>query len=256
MKKILILFFLPIICLCQNSDCGERPIKPLLLEGQTKKDYKKSQKYLEYKEQLGIWRACMSPLAISERDEKKMEESLKIKSEIVVEKFLEKISDPCGKKPVKPEKIKRQKHDDYIKTPQYVEYKKILKEWKRCKSPQGISKRNQETMDKDFEKINKAIADNCGEKPQKPKRKKGLNNQEYKESAEHIEYRKNLKSWKDCANKSKKSATAGSCGEKPQKPFREEGMDHQTYKETPEYIEHQKAVKIWRDCTNEQSKPN
>ena len=257
MKKIMILFFLPMLCLCQNSDCGQKPIKPVLLENQTKKDYKKSEKYIEYKAQLRIWKSCMSPLGMSERDEKRMEKSLsvKAKSKIISEKFLEKISSPCGKKPIKPERVKGQKHDNYIKTPKYIEYKKLLKEWKRCKSPQGISKRNQETMDKDFEKIHKAIAENCGEKPQKPKRKSGTNNQEYKESAEHIEYRKNLKAWKDCSNRTKKSSEAGPCGEKPKKPFREQGLDHQTYKETPEYIEYQKAVKTWRDCNGEQAQP-
>ncbi len=256
MKKLLILMLIPIICMSQNSDCGERPIKPLLIEGQTKKEYKESNVYIDYKKNLKIWRTCMSPRAMSERDEKKIEESFKIKSEAIIEKFKEKISDPCGEKPEKPAREAGQKHDDYIKTASYVEYKKGLKAWKKCKSPQGISKRNQETMDKDFVKITKAIFEDCGEKPKKPIRAKGLNNEEYKQSPEHIEYRKNLKLWKQCSSASKKKATAGPCGEKPEKPFREEGMDHQKYRETPQHLEYQKKLKIWRDCNVELKKAN
>ncbi len=254
MKKLLILIFIPVICLSQNNDCGERPIKPILLENQSKQDYKNSAIYLEYKQNLKAWRTCMSPRAISERDEQKIEESLKIKSQIVVEKFLEKIKDPCGEKPEKPTRTKGQKHDDYIKTESYIEYKKSLKIWKKCKSPQGISKRNQDTMDKDFEKIQNAILADCGEKPKKPIRAKGLNNAEYKQSAAHVEYRNNLKLWKNCSSASKKKATAGPCGEKPEKPFRAEGMDHQKYRDSPEHIEYQKKLKLWRDCNNEINK--
>ncbi len=256
MKKFLVLLFIPIICISQNSDCGERPIKPLLLENQTKKEYKKSNIYLEYKKNLKIWRTCMSPRAMSERDEQKIKESLQLKSEIILEKFKEKISDPCGEKPEKPARETGQKHDDYIKTSSYLEYKKNLKAWKKCKSPQGISKRNQETMDKDFEKIQQAIFEDCGEKPKKPIRIKGVNNGEYKQSPEYIKYRENLKLWKNCASASKKRSTAGPCGEKPVKPFREKGMDHQKYRETPEHLEYQKKLKIWRDCNKALKKEN
>ena len=256
MKKFLVLLFIPIICMSQNNDCGERPIKPVIMEGQTKKDFKESDIYITYKKNLKIWRTCMSPRAMSERDEEKIEKSLKIKSEIVIEKFKEKIADPCGKKPEKPTRIAGQKHDEYIKTAEHVEYKKTLKAWKKCKSPQGISKRNQDTMDKDFVKITKAIFEDCGEKPKKPIRAKGLNNEEYKQSPEHVEYRKNLKLWKQCSSASKKKATAGPCGEKPEKPFREEGMDHQKYRDTPQHLEYQKKLKIWRDCNVELKKAN
>ena len=256
MKKFLFLLFIPIICISQNSDCGERPIKPLLLENQTKKEYKKSNIYLEYKKNLKVWRTCMSPRAMSERDEQKIKESLQLKSEIILEKFKEKISDPCGEKPEKPARETGQKHDDYIKTSSYIEYKKNLKAWKKCKSPQGISKRNQETMDKDFEKIQQAIFEDCGEKPKKPIRIKGVNNGEYKQSPEYIKYRENLKLWKNCASASKKRSTAGPCGEKPVKPFREKGMDHQKYRETPEHLEYQKKLKIWRDCNKALKKEN
>ncbi len=256
MKKFIILLFIPMVCVSQNHDCGERPIKPLLLENQSKKEFKESNVYIEYKKNLKIWRTCMSPRAMSERDEQKMEKSLKLKSEIALEKFKEKISDPCGEKPEKPTRETGQKHDEYIKTSSYLEYKKNLKAWKKCKSPQGISKRNQETMDKDFEKIQKAILEDCGEKPKKPIRAKGLNNEEYKQSPEHIKYRENLKLWKKCSSASKKKATAGPCGEKPIKPFREEGMDHQKYRETPEHLEYQKKLKNWRDCNTEFKKAN
>ena len=247
---------IPIICMSQNSDCGERPVKPLLLKNQTKKEYKASTIYMEYKKNLKTWRTCMSPRAMSERDEQKIEESLKLKSEIVVEKFIEKISDTCGEKPEKPARIHGQKHDDYIQTAIYIEYKTQLKAWKKCKSPQGISKRNQETMDKDFEKIKKAIFEDCGEKPTKPIRSKGLNNEEYKQSPEHVKYRENLKIWKNCSSSSKKKATAGPCGEKPVKPFREEGVDHQKYRDNPNYIKYQQQLKIWRDCNTKLKKAN
>lgn len=256
MRKFLILIFVPILCMSQNSDCGERPIKPLILENQTKKEYKNSDIYKDYKQNLRIWKSCMSPVSISERDEERVKENTKIKAEAVVEKFLEKIKDPCGEKPIKPTRAKGQKHDDYIKTTTYIDYKKALKTWKRCKSPQGISKRNQETMDKDFVAIQKAILENCGEKPTKPKRPKGLNNEEYKQSPEHIQYRKDLKAWKACSNNSKKEMTAGPCGRKPEKPFRKEGIDHQQYRETPEHIEYQKKLKIWRDCNMDIKKEN
>lgn len=254
MKKLLILILFPVFCYSQVNVCGERPIKPLQAEHQTKKDYKQSTVYLDYKKNLKIWKSCMSPRAISERDEEKIEKSLKVKAEIAVAKFVEKIEDPCGKKPEKPERTKGQKHDDYIKTGQYIEYKKVLKEWKRCKSPQGISKRNQETMDKDFDKVFDAIAKQCGEKPTKPFRAKGVNNEEYKTSNAHVQYRENLKIWKNCASATKKRVTAGPCGEKPTKPFRKEGMDHEKYRATPEHIEYQKKLKIWRDCNTELNK--
>ena len=51
-------------------------------------------------------------------------------------------------------------------------------------------------MDKDFEKIQKTILEDCGEKPKKPIRPKGLNNEEYKQSAAHVKYQENLKIWK------------------------------------------------------------
>ena len=111
-------------------------------------------------------------------------------------------------------------------------------------------------MDKAFEKIQKTILEECGEKPKKPIRPKGLNNEEYKQSAAHVKYRESLKLWKQCSSASKKKATAGPCGEKPTKPFREEGMDHQKYRETPEHLEYQKKLQNWRDCNNELKKAN
>ena len=80
MKKLIILLFIPMFCISQNNNCGERPIKPLLLENQSKKEYKESNEYTEYKQNLKIWRTCMSPRAMSERDEQKFEKSLKLKS--------------------------------------------------------------------------------------------------------------------------------------------------------------------------------
>jgi len=254
MKKLLILILFPVLCWSQVDDCGERPIKPIQAETQTKKDYKKSAVYVEYKKTLKIWKSCMSPLAISERDEKKTQESIKDKAEISGAKFIEKIKNPCGERPDKPERAQGQKHDDYRKTAQYIEYKKVLKTWKSCNSPPGISKRNQETMDEDFEKIRNAIASQCGEKPIKPFRAKGVNNEEYKTSPEYVDYRKNLKIWKNCSSATKKNVTAGPCGEKPTKPFREEGIDHEKYRETPEHIEYQKRLKVWRDCNTEINK--
>ncbi|MAZ58525.1 MAG: hypothetical protein CMP56_03865 [Flavobacteriales bacterium] len=251
MKKILLLFIIPFICLTQNNYCGERPIKPLQLENQTKKEYKESEVYINYKQDLKIWKTCMSPLAISNRDEDNLN---KQKMEATVEKFKEKISNPCGDKPEKPVKKKRQKHDDYIKTELYIEYKKVLKEWKNCMSPQGISKRNEATMDKDFEVILTEIKKICGEKPEKPLRKKGVNHDEYKQTQSYIEYKQNLKVWNNCSSLTKKRFSWGDCGDKPEKPFREEGLNHEEYKQKPSYIEYKHKLNNWRECIDNQKK--
>tara|TARA_B100002052_G_scaffold259078_1_gene251414 strand:- start:980 stop:1735 length:756 start_codon:yes stop_codon:yes gene_type:complete len=251
MRKTLLLFIIPFICLAQNNDCGERPVKPVQLENQSKKEYKQSELYINYKHDLKIWKKCMSPLAISERDEGKLE---KQKIEATIEKFKEKISNPCGDKPQKPIKQRGQKHDDYIKTTVYLNYKKVLKEWKNCMSPQGISKRNEATMDKDFEAILNKIRENCGDKPSKPFREKGLNHDEYKQTQSYIEYKQNLKAWNDCSSLTKKRFSWGECGDKPEKPFREEGLNHEEYKQKPSYIEYKRKLNTWRECIDSQKK--
>jgi len=251
MKKILLLFIIPFICLTQNNDCGERPIKPIQLENQTKKEYKQSKLYIKYKQNLKIWKNCVSPLAISQRDEDKLN---KQKIEASVEKFKEKISNPCGEKPEKPSKGKGQKHDDYIKTKSYIDYKKVLKEWKNCMSPQGISKRNEATMDKDFEVILTEIKKVCGDKPEKPFRQKGLNHDEYKQTQSYIEYKKTLKDWNYCSSLTKKRFSWGDCGDKPEKPFREEGLNHEEYKQKPSYVEYKRQLNNWRACIESQKK--
>ena len=251
MRKTLLLFIIPFICLAQNNDCGERPVKPVQLENQSKKEYKQSELYINYKHNLKIWKKCMSPLAISERDEGKLE---KQKIEATIEKFKEKISNPCGDKPQKPIKQRGQKHDDYIKTTVYLNYKKVLKEWKNCMSPQGISKRNEATMDKDFEAILNKIRENCGDKPEKPFREKGLNHDEYKQTQSYIEYKQNLKAWNECSSLTKKRFSWGECGDKPEKPFREEGLNHEEYKQKPSYIEYKRKLNTWRECIDSQKK--
>ena len=108
-------------------------------------------------------------MGMSEKDEEKIKKS----NEIIVAKFLEKVTNPCGKKPEKPARPKGVTHDEFKQTTIFKEYKKLLKEWKRCNSPQGISKRNQTTMDKDFEAILAEVKKTCGDKPKKPFREKG-----------------------------------------------------------------------------------
>ena len=259
MKKILLIFIIPFICLSQNNDCGDRPIKPVQLENQTKKEYKQSEVYSKYAQDLKIWKKCISPLGMSERDEerfkKQKEEKLsREKMESAVEKFKEKIANPCGEKPQKPIRETGQKHDDYIKTEAYLQYKKVLKEWKHCNSPQGISKRNETTMDKDFEAILAEVKKTCGDKPKKPFREKGTNNQEYKTSSTYIKYKESLKAWNNCSSLTKKRFDWGECGDKPEKPFREEGLNHEDYKQKPSYIEYKSKLNAWRECIENQKK--
>ena len=307
MKKLLLFMILPMLSLSQDSDCGERPIKPIQSENQTKTDYKKSTEYINYKADLKIWKSCMSPRAIAEKYEikaeenydcgdkpkkpkqlssqtsadykqseqylnykanlktwkkcispmgmsEKDEEKIKKSNEIIVAKFLEKVTNPCGKKPEKPARPKGVTHDEFKQTTIFKEYKKLLKEWKRCNSPQGISKRNQTTMDKDFEKIQNDILKSCGEKPEKPTRPKDLNHEEYKQTKEWLQYREALNAWKECSTMIKNMAAWGDCGEKPKKPFRKEGMDHEEYKQTQQYAEYRNALTNWKECIEENKK--
>ena len=124
-----------------------------------------------------------------------------------------------------------------------IDYRKKLKDWKACLSPTMTTIRNQEKINSTNNAIN-----TCGEKPEKPLRAEGLNHEVYKQTPEYIEYRKALKSWKDCVNVNKKTQTFGSCGEKPKKPLRVEGLNHEEYKQTPEYVEYRKILKVWKDC--------
>ena len=247
MKKLLLaLIIIPFFSFSQNTDCGEKPIKPAQLENQTKKVYRQSIEYINYKKILKQWKRCVSPLGMSERDEKRVKEQNELK--IITEKFKEKVSNPCGDKPQKPKKNKGQTYDEYKKTLPYIEYKKVFQEWKKCVNPQGISKRNEATMNKDFDEILKETSEVCGEKPQKPIREKGLNHEEYKQTSAYNKYQENLKSWKDCSSAIKNKFSWGDCGEKPRKPIREEGFNHEEYKQTPEYVEYRKILRVWKDC--------
>ena len=74
MKHLLLLVLLPLILFSQNNNnCGDRPSKPVQSVDQTKKEYKKSESFTEYKRLLKVWKACVSPMGISKRDSLKIE---------------------------------------------------------------------------------------------------------------------------------------------------------------------------------------
>ena len=67
MKQILIaLLIIPFFCFSQDNNCGDRPIKPPVSINETKKEYKQSGKYLDYKQSLKKWKRCVSPTGIGD----------------------------------------------------------------------------------------------------------------------------------------------------------------------------------------------
>ena len=97
MKKLLLLIIIPFIFFGQNTDCGDKPLKPVKSENETRKDYKSSEKYLSYKEVLKKWKHCMSPIGISERIEENLEKKGINNSKEII--------NPCGDKPKKPQRL-------------------------------------------------------------------------------------------------------------------------------------------------------
>jgi len=193
MKKLLLLLIIPVLGFSQNTHCGDRPLKPEKVNNETNKQYKNSTRYVSYKKQLKEWKYCVSPMGIANR----LDESLEKKSITETPEIL----NPCGDKPKKPKRLKNQNVDEYRQDTDYIEYRQRLKKWKNCVSPIGNIK-NDESSDKEISIQQKAKMNNpCGDKPKQPTRNEGLNHEEYRQTAEHIEYRKKLKDWRMCMKK-------------------------------------------------------
>ena len=172
--------------------------------------------------------------------------------------------DDCGERPEKPAKINHQTNKEYKNSAEYLSYKKILKDWKHCVSPLGISER----LDNNLEQISAQESEQdvnlCGDKPKKPKREKNQSIDEYRKTPNHIAYRQKLKEWKTCmspvGNLKTDKTTSPSvpikehpkainpCGNKPQKPTRVEGLNHEEYRQTTEHITYRQKLKEWRLC--------
>ena len=84
---------------------------------------------------MKIWKACVSPSAVSKRYDDK-------------NKKQEEIENPCGDRPEKPIRNEGQSKSEYKKTMEYIEYQKNMKIWKECMGPMGISKRYDESISK------------------------------------------------------------------------------------------------------------
>ena len=192
MKKYLsLVIILPLLVVSQTDFCGERPIKPTQLDNQSKKEYKQSTVFLNYKKILKEWKECMSPLAVSKRDEERLEQERQAREMQIVE---EQLVNPCGEKPEKPKRMKGLSIDEYRETTEFKNYRERLKDWKKCMSPQNLTEpifnksNNTEINPKNI----------CGEKPEKPIREDGLNHEEYKQTSAYQEYREKIKTWKEC----------------------------------------------------------
>ena len=199
MKYLSFFFIIPFLCFSQEMNCGDRPSKPKKGENETKREYKNSKKYLNYKEALKEWKYCVGPMGIADRIDKNLE--LNETKEVDV------VTNTCGDKPDRPKRAKGESVDDYRKTSEHILYRKKLKEWKKCMSPINISPRvfdgieKKETTTNPNIKENTKIINPCGERPNKPIRAEGLNHEEYKNTAEHILYRQKLKEWRSCNKK-------------------------------------------------------
>tara|TARA_B100001250_G_scaffold404669_1_gene420993 strand:+ start:1235 stop:1819 length:585 start_codon:yes stop_codon:yes gene_type:complete len=170
----------------------------------------------------------------------------------------------CGERPIKPNKINNQTNKEYKNSAEYLSYKKILKSWKHCVSPLGISEKLDAGLEKKLIKENEQPINPCGDKPLKPKREKNQSIDEYRKTPGHKTYREKLKEWKSCmspignlkANKltNDNNAIEGNpkvvspCGNKPLKPVRDEGLNHEEYRQTAEHIVFRQKLKEWRSC--------
>lgn len=170
----------------------------------------------------------------------------------------------CGDRPIKPKRIENQTIKNFKKSASFINYKKNLKEWKHCMSPLEMAERDSKRLaeqqkekleNKQNEPINK-----CGDRPNKPKRPKGTSIDDFRQTPTHIEYRKNLKIWKQCMspkeltkpifskNPQNTEVIESPCGKKPIKPSRKEGMNHEEYKQSSEYKSYRKKLKKWEGC--------
>ena len=239
-RNLYIILLLPIIAFSQQSPCGERPIKPTKPEMQSSKEFRNSETIKKYKTDLKKWKECVSPLAISQRDEERISQEQKKREEKEKAEKLEALNN-CGEKPSKPKRPKGLSVDDFRKTQEHGKYRKQMKEWKRCMSPQQL------TEPIFSKKENKKIS-NCGEKPTKPYRVKGTNNQDYRDSQAYKDYRELFKKWKNCEDNFEKSMLWGDCGDKPQKPFRADGTNNQVYRDSEEFQAYKEIFKEWKQC--------
>tara|TARA_B100000963_G_C22632861_1_gene675902 strand:+ start:1610 stop:2359 length:750 start_codon:yes stop_codon:yes gene_type:complete len=242
--NLYIILLIPIISLSQPNPCGERPLKPQKAETQSAKDFRNSEVLKKYKLDLKKWKECVSPLAISQRDEERISLEQKKREEKEKAKKLEALNN-CGEKPSKPKRPKGLSVDDFRKTKEHGEYRKQLKEWKKCMSPPQLT-------EPVFSKKKISKANNCGEKPTKPYRSKGTNNQEYRDSQAYKDYRELFKVWKNCEDNFEKSLLWGDCGEKPPKPFRADGTNNQVFRESKEFQAYKESVKDWKECLESQ----
>ena len=241
-----VIFCFPLFLIGQNSDCGDRPIKPIKPLEQKTKEYKQSPSFLEYKQNLKIWKECMSPLAITERDDARISEIREQKQNQIDEDSV----NPCGEKPTAPKRPKGLSIDDHRKTPAHILYRQKMKEWKTCMSPpnsKSIFSKDSKNQTEESE-LENMILEVCGEKPKKPIRNKELNHQEYKETEEYKIYQEALSSWKKCTQKQKNIYTYGPCGEKPEKPIRSDSVNHQEYKETEAFQLYKEELAKWKQC--------
>ena len=85
-RLIYIILLIPFFVFSQTNDCGKKPKKPKKTTTESQAEYKQSDKYLDYKKNLKIWKACVSPLEITKAAEeeinRKKEQKRKKKEEI------------------------------------------------------------------------------------------------------------------------------------------------------------------------------
>ncbi len=170
MKQLIyIILLIPFFAFSQENDCGKKPKKPKKAETENQAEYKKSDKYLDYKKELKTWKTCVSPLGIT----KVAEEEINRKKEA---------RNTCGDKPKKPKRPKGLSNDEFRKTAEHIAYRKKVKIWKACIGPMGITKRKKEA-----DKKNQVPP--CGDKPQKPTRGEGQTSDQHRGTTEQKEYR-------------------------------------------------------------------
>ena len=178
--------------------------------------------------------------------------------------------DDCGERPIKPEKIGNQTNQEYKSSKEYLAYKKILKQWKHCMSPLGISEKLNDALEQKSSKESAQIVNLCGDKPERPKRKNNQSIDEYRKGPNFITYRQKLKDWKSCmspindlkSSKLKnvkntikiKPEDVNPCGSKPLKPTRAEGLNHEEYRQTASHIAYRQQLKDWRSCIKNNAK--
>ena len=172
--------------------------------------------------------------------------------------------DDCGERPIKPEKIGNQTNQEYKSSKEYLSYKKILKQWKHCMSPLGISEKLDDALEQKASKETEQIVNRCGDKPERPKRKQNQSIDEYRKGSIFIIYRQKLKEWKSCISpinnlkysksENNKNTIKSSpedvnpCGSKPLKPTRAEGLNHEEYRQTASHIAYRQQLQDWRSC--------